>query len=259
MTIERIDLEGNPEASRIQMLRVAEWSPTLLHGAIGSTLDFGPRGLAASAKRLCECFGACGLLTVSQVHGAEIVDLTISGEVERLCAQLCEEGEAHRSAGTGDALLIPLKSSCRTAMRLLAGIRTADCVPMMVRSDRICAIVHAGWRGVAAGIVERVMTLFRGEADPQVFIAPCAGGGRYEVGAEVVAAVEGERESTAQRNGKFLLDLGTTVARRVVTACPCQVHRIAQCTIESTQWHSYRRDGALSGRNLLFAECAFSG
>lgn len=120
-------------------------------------------------------------------------------------------------------------------------VATADCVPVIIASQaaEMIAVVHAGWRGTAAGILDRALDRFsapRTQPD-QVFIAigPAAGGCCYEVGREVVEAVAAATGPsgpvTGERNGRRTLDLVATIAGMAADRGYQNVEVAGLCTI----------------------------
>lgn len=130
---------------------------------------------------------------------------------------------------------------------LLLAIRTADCFPVLLADpqNRAVAAVHAGWRGVAGGIVPVAIDAMRAAfgtraSDVHIAIGPGIGPCCFEVGPEV--ALQFGRE------GRVKLDLAGEIARQ--SGVPQeQVHLAHLCTFcDPVQFHSYRRDGAAAGR-----------
>jgi copper oxidase (laccase) domain-containing protein len=116
------------------------------------------------------------------------------------------------------------------------------------------AAVHAGWRGVVAGVVERALERL---ASGQVVaaIGPCIGACCFEVGADVgaqIAGACGEAEVVARRVGaKAYVDLRRAVAAQLAKAGVRDIEQVAGCTrCDAARFHSFRRDGAESGRHL---------
>ncbi len=160
-------------------------------------------------------------------------------------ATVCEASPG--ACGEGDALI--------SAQRNLAlVVVTADCVPVILVSDREVAAVHAGWRGIVAGVVPAAVARFRGAAPNAAWIGPAIGPCCYEVGDEVAASVVASSGPDVLRPGRRdrpHLDLQAAVERQLSAAGVRRCHRIARCTACHPQWlHSYRRDGARAGRNL---------
>jgi len=134
-------------------------------------------------------------------------------------------------------------------------IKTADCVPVHATDGRRIALLHAGWRGTEAGILERLSEFFT-PADLHVAIGPCISGASYEVDADLYGAWS-DREPAldnfldAHRPGstKRLFDIGGLVAHQLVRmGVPAKhITRIPVDTFTSTL-PSYRRDGLNAAR-----------
>jgi purine-nucleoside/S-methyl-5'-thioadenosine phosphorylase / adenosine deaminase len=174
-----------------------------------------------------------------QVHGTRVVDAT---------AAASPEADAVASGDAG----------------LLVGVVTADCVPVLLvdRRGRLAAAVHAGWRGTAAGILEATVDHLcqRFETDPpalEAAIGPAIGGCCYEIGAEVVEAFRvrsgrATAEAWSERAGRRYLDLRAAARLLLGAAGVTSVTTLGPCTACGTGYHSYRRDGARTGRQLSF-------
>jgi len=154
--------------------------------------------------------------------------------------------EAQRAgpAGDGDGLIVSRPG-------LAATVAAADCVPVLLAgADRVAA-VHAGWRGLAQGIVRSAAARF---AVAAAWIGPAIGPCCYEVGEEVAAAVAGVSGDDVRRPGggdRPHLDLPLAAARQLVAAGVAEIRVLRHCTRCHPEWlESYRRDGPASGRNL---------
>jgi hypothetical protein len=170
---------------------------------------------------------------VRQVHGAEIA-------VRRSEAELL--GPIHEADGQA------------TALRGVAPmVLTADCLPIAIAGDGAVAVVHAGWRGLAAGViasgVEAVRSL-AGAPGLAAAIGPGAGGCCYEVGDEVRA--EFAAYGGAARNGQNL-DLKAIAREQLLAAGAREVHDVGLCTICTEGFFSHRRDGGITGRQAGLA------
>lgn len=158
-----------------------------------------------------------------------------------------------------------------TAPGVVVGIVTADCVPILLVAarGRGVAAVHAGWRGLARGVVGTgVLELARASGVPPAQIAaaigPHIGACCYEVDAPVLDAVATRlgpaalASATPVRAGHWRLDLGGLAAQALVRAgVPQQAigSAAARCTAcEPDRFHSHRRDGAGAGRLVHFVE-----
>ena len=140
-----------------------------------------------------------------------------------------------------------------TARGLALAIRVADCVPVVL-ADTAAGVIgaaHAGRVGLAAGVIPATVEAMRalGASRPVAWVGPHICAACYEVPAamreEVAAAVPGTWATTSR--GTPALDLGAGV-RLQLGALGCEVRRHDPCTKTTPTLHSYRRDGAESGR-----------
>ena len=129
-------------------------------------------------------------------------------------------------------------------------VLVADCVPVALAAPGAVAMVHCGWRGVAAGIVERALTAVRRLADAgevHAAIGPAIGPCCYEVGPEVgdVFARNGHTDALDGR----MLDLPKVVARELESHGVQDVALAGICvSCHPELFFSHRRDGGLTGR-----------
>jgi len=124
-------------------------------------------------------------------------------------------------------------------------VLTADCLPVALGSTGAVAMLHAGWRGLAAGVLEEGVRAMRdlGAGDQIVaVIGPGAGACCYEVGAEVHAAL-GSGDSAAGH-----IDLHAIARERLLAAGVTRVRDLGICTICDRAFFSHRREGARAGR-----------
>jgi YfiH family protein len=136
----------------------------------------------------------------------------------------------------------------------------ADCMPVLFtdRDASVVAIAHAGWRGLAAGVLEN--TLATMDCDPLRVVAwlgPAIGRAAFEVGVDVYDAFV-ERDAAAREAfrpkspGKWLADLDSLARLRLARAGVRAIDGSGLCTFsDRTRFFSYRRDGA-SGRMAAF-------
>ncbi len=235
-------------------------------GGVGGELDFGARASAAARRenrrRLALRLGVepGRVFTVRQVHGARIVDVEAVARREAVAAQ------------EADGVISQLAATA-------VGVLTADCVPVLLaeRRGRAVAAVHAGWRGLAAGILGAAVARFEelgvAPRDLVAAIGPCIGVEAYEVGEEVAEAFadlderEDERGDEREAGGEAGGEADDSVVRRVGRAKPHvalaaaaarllaragvrQVARSEHCTArEEALFHSHRRDASF-GRQL---------
>ncbi len=174
-----------------------------------------------------------------QVHGAQVArfDSTPNDEPEADAAVTSEPG---------------------TVLAVLA----ADCLPVLFSSDdgEVIAAAHAGWRGLAAGVLERTVEAMRvAPAKLRAWLGPAAGPQAYEVGEEVRAAFVDRNAGAAEvfvatRPGHWLCDLCALARQRLAHVGVTRVSGGGLCTIsDPRRFYSHRRDGR-TGRmaSLIF-------
>ncbi len=152
---------------------------------------------------------------VDQVHGSDIVPVSTAGN----------HGEA--DGLTTATVGLPL------------AIGTADCVPVALVGDTSVAMLHAGWRGVAAGIVAKAVDPARGQEYAVAVIGPHIGPCCYEVSQDVVDAIGGFAATTS--SGTLSVDLGAAVAAQIGDGI--RVVDVSACTKCDDRFASHRRDG----------------
>ena len=133
-------------------------------------------------------------------------------------------------AGEADALLTE-----RPGLPL--AVRTADCVPVVIHADTAVAVIHAGWRGLAAGVVANALTALGVHRPRRAAIGPSIGPCCYEVGPEVIEAV-GEPATTTW--GTPSVDLWSAAVRQLPDV---EVWRADLCTHCEAPFHSFRATG----------------
>ncbi|ANW23863.1 multi-copper polyphenol oxidoreductase [Vibrio coralliilyticus] len=135
---------------------------------------------------------------------------------------------------------------------------TADCLPVLLTNTAgtQVAAVHAGWRGLADGIVENAVAKFDGQV--MAWIGPAIGASAFEVGQDVLDAfVSFDSEAKKafvprEKPGKWLADMNTLVTQRLNKVGVNDVYYSELCTyLDPVRFFSYRRDGA-TGRQATF-------
>jgi copper oxidase (laccase) domain-containing protein len=126
-------------------------------------------------------------------------------------------------------------------------VLTADCLPVAVAGAHAVAMVHAGWRGLAGGVLEEGVLALRElgeEGALTAAIGPGAGACCYEVGDEVRGAFA--PEFSRERN----LDLKGAARAALGRAGVEATHDAGHCTLcgDPALWFSHRRDGGITGR-----------
>ena len=143
------------------------------------------------------------------------------------------------------------------AVHVVCAIQTADCLPILFTDapGSVVGAAHAGWRGLAAGVIEATLAGLR--VRPQAvraWIGPGIGPRAYEVGPDVLDALTDPDPGAVAcfvpaAPGKWLADLPALARRRLERAGVASIAASNRCTFsESAVFHSYRRDGARAGR-----------
>jgi YfiH family protein len=185
------------------------------------------------------------ITTLRQVHGDRILEVS---------------SPPPKEAGEGDALSTDQKG-------VFLGIKTADCLPVLIvdPSRRVCAAVHAGWRGTLAGIAGKAIVHLQMQygsdpSDLRVALGPAIGRCCYEVGPEVITAFQNALGESVERHidrqgEKGMIDLRGLNARQLAEAGvpETQIAQVGPCTVcAAVDFHSYRREGAKAGRQISF-------
>ena len=131
-------------------------------------------------------------------------------------------------------------------------VLSADCLPLLLCSGdgRSVAAAHAGWRGLAAGVIESTVAAMRTPPSELIaWLGPAIGASVYEVGAEVRDAfVRRHREDagafTPSRPGRWKADLARLARARLRRCGVVAVHGGGRCThSDPRRFYSFRRDG----------------
>ena len=119
-------------------------------------------------------------------------------------------------------------------------VATADCVPVIIEGARTTVVVHAGWRGMAAGAVDAGVAAVRvvGDTPMRAAIGPSIGPCCYEVGTEVLAVLEPYVATTTW--GTSSVDLWSAAEAQLRSL---KVWRADVCTFTDARFLSHRRDG----------------
>lgn len=158
-----------------------------------------------------------------QVHGAHVRALREPPSDDERAEEA--DGQATRLANVAPMVLV------------------ADCLPVALSTGDGVAMLHAGWRGLAAGVLERGVATLRGlgaRGDLHAAIGPGAGRCCYEAGEEVHAAIG----HSVGRN----VDLKAAAAERLRALGAGDVTDVAICTICDERYFSHRRSGGVTGR-----------
>jgi YfiH family protein len=172
---------------------------------------------------------ASGLTAIEALAGRPLArGAQVHGTVVRRVADGLELEEADGQATARDDVAVM--------------VQVADCLPVAIAGEGGVAMIHAGWRGLAAGVLEEGVRALRelGAGAPlAAVIGPGARGCCYEVGDEVRAAF-GVTTRT--------VDLPTIAARRLAAAGVEAIEDVGCCTICDARFFSFRREGDAAGR-----------
>ena len=158
---------------------------------------------------------------------------------------------------TSDARGVPEADAALTTLEnQVCAVLTADCLPVLLCADdgSVVGVAHAGWRGLAAGVLERTVAAM-GVPGARVlaYLGPAIGPDAFEVGAEVKTVFTAFDPAAAAAfrpgaPGKYYADLYTLARQRLARLGVMRCHGGGFCTYRDPQrFYSYRRDGA-SGR-----------
>jgi YfiH family protein len=163
-----------------------------------------------------------------QVHGTRVVDAVgVSGERPQADASFAR------------------------APNVVCAVQAADCMPVLLADDagRVVAAAHAGWRGLAAGVIEAALDAMQVPGERAIaWLGPAIGPSRYEVGDEVRAAFLARDPAAgaafaAGRPGHWLLDLYAIARQRLAARGVARVQGGGLCTYsDPARFPSWRRD-----------------
>ena len=174
---------------------------------------------------------------LNQVHGTQVID--------------ADNANACSDVPSADA------SVTSTPGRVLA-IMTADCLPVLLASSdgKVVGAAHAGWRGLAAGVIEQTVALMRAkqsngekvQAEILAYLGPAIGPHAFEVGSEVRDIFMAQNSASAacfeqlQEKGKYLADIYGLACLRLNALGIEHIEGGGECTLQNPDYFSYRRD-----------------
>lgn len=215
-------------------------SLNLRPAALGGEAVDDAAAVAENQRRYAHALGAQPVW-LAQAHGTRVVRLG--------AADLVPGRPLHRA-----------DASVTTEPGLACAVLVADCLPLLLasRSGRAVGAAHAGWRGLAAGIVEAAVAAVCEAADCApgdllAWMGPCIGPRAFEVGADVVAAFGGQGPHfvacrRADGSTGWLADLPALARERLAAAGVGLVGGGDWCTLsEPRRFFSYRRE-RITGR-----------
>lgn len=225
---------------------------TTRHGGVSTgaaaSLDLGPARLDAldataraavlANRRRVEAFLPSPAVYAEQVHGIDVAVID-AGNVDA----------ARARPPVADALVTRLPG-------VPVAVRVADCLPVLfaARNGAVVAAAHAGWRGMAAGVLEATIDAMAIPAsDVVAWLGPAIGPDAFEVGDDVCDAFTSRHGDDAKhfralREGKWLADLPSLARARLGRRGVQDVAAVEACTFsDAARFHSWRRDRT-SGR-----------
>ncbi|WP_088332118.1 peptidoglycan editing factor PgeF [Lacimicrobium sp. SS2-24] len=170
------------------------------------------------------------IIWLSQVHGNDVVTL--------------EPGSKQQQKADASITTVP-GVSC--------AVMTADCLAVLFchKQGKAVAAAHAGWRGLASGVLENTLKRLPGSSgDYLVWLGPAIGQKAFEVGAEVKKAFPESPSAFVKTSGegKYLADIYTIASERLRRAGVAAIFGKEQCTFSNpAKFFSYRREG-ITGR-----------
>jgi YfiH family protein len=183
------------------------------------------------------------LFSATQVHGADVIEVTEAADPDVMAAQKAD-GLWTRQHELG------------------VGVRTADCVPILLAFEdaRAVAAVHAGWRGAVGGVVASAVSALcaNNQGDPGALVAavgPCIGPDSFEVGPEVIEAASKvanvDSLVRAGQGDRSFLDLGGLVGQLLEKAGVTRWERVPGDTaVELDRYFSHRAESGRTGRQI---------
>ena len=216
---------------------------------LGAAVGDAAERVAVNRARLA---AACAAVPVflRQVHGCRVVRLGADD------AQAARQADAMAPLAAHEA-----DASVTSEPGVACVVQAADCLPVLFAAPdgRAVGAAHAGWRGLAAGVLEAAVGAVceAGQCAPhalEVWLGACIGPRRFEVGSDVLAAFDVDPLAPdtgafrAARPGKWLADLPRLARARLVAAGITRIAGGDWCTVEdSSRFFSFRRDG-VTGR-----------
>ncbi len=176
---------------------------------------------------------------MKQVHGTNVVDADQA------------EGEPEADAAVS------------TTPGVVCTVMVADCLPVLMTDEKgtVVAAVHAGWKSLAAGIIQKTAAAMREKAGKDArliaWLGPRIGPESFEVGEDVLIAMkktlpEAERAFVPAAGDRFYADLAMLAGMALAEASVSPAD-VTDCglstTADSKRFYSFRRDGEKSGRH----------
>lgn len=204
---------------------------------LGRTVGDDPEAVAENVRRFATAIGADvdHLFEVSQVHGHTVARVSAQSEVLEVRRI---EADALVTGTSGAAV----------------GVRTADCVPILIadRDRGAVAAVHAGWRGLVAGVIGAALEAL-GADSKAVVVAIGPHIRQFEVGEDVAAEIAAACGPSVivERSPRPHADLARAARLQLTARGVREIDDVGGCTLrESARFFSHRRDAGVTGRHL---------
>lgn len=214
---------------------------------LGAGIGDSPEAIAENRRRVREALRLpAEPAWLQQVHGVEVVDL---GGASAASSAGAHGGGLHGAAALEADPPIGDASVARGAGQVCA-IRVADCMPVLfaARDGSAVAAAHAGWRGLAGGVLEATIRQLGLPASQLIaWMGPAIGPAHFEVGEEVRAAFtatdpDAATAFVANSRGRWQCDLYALARRRLTAIGVLGTYGGGWCTFaESERFFSYRR------------------
>lgn len=234
---------------------------------LGAHCDDDPEKVASNRDRLQQYLPAA-VPWLRQVHGTAVAEFPndlVARNLPITDADSVQSLAAIRSAAVQTTVPLTADAAFTQAADYAIAVLTADCLPIVIcdADASIVAVVHAGWRGLAQGVIEqtaRRLQQRRAVTSWWAWIGPAIGPKHFEVGSEVRQAFisQAPQDSVYFRSGmadKWWADLAGLAQQRLQRSFeqPIVVHLSHCCTFSDEQhFYSYRRDG-ITGRMATVA------
>jgi polyphenol oxidase len=167
---------------------------------------------------------------LTQVHGTTVVDAALAKDAPKADASIATSGG------------------------VVCVVQTADCLPVLFCDvdGNVVGTAHAGWRGLAGGVLENTVAAMRnaGAREILAWMGPAIGPMNFEVGEDVLGAFASHAPVPAaafkeipDKPGKYLADIYRLARQRLAMIGVEHCHGGGLCTVaDSTRFYSYRRD-----------------
>ncbi|MCZ6554893.1 MAG: peptidoglycan editing factor PgeF [Candidatus Dadabacteria bacterium] len=209
----------------------------------GIVHGFADRGVCADPIEIARHFKLSKIAQLKQVHRGDVI--------------IVENIENHYALSEGDALVTELRG-------VGIGIRTADCVPILLVDDRqsVIAAIHGGWRGTLSEIAMNTVSLIESKygispSKLTAVIGPSIKKCCYEIGEDVASLFEERFQNFDQylfksKESKYFLDLSLANKLGLQKAGVSDIEVIDICTKCNDNFYSYRREGKGVNTQLSF-------